>query len=703
MQLTKVMALVSCLATSNAALAQGYDVAGTDFYLDKASTQVWLEDTSNLYIEMAKSFACIISDSRPDATPNGIWTTLINETKCGISDGQSVVLGSGVYESSRASNATPQEVSVWFTSGKGARYIVSLILTQSAEDFPPYGRWSFSYYMESSPQMLGTTFTADTSPSKGFVIVNKDTDGSVVIESFDTVSEPGFSETVQGKFIFSADLETAKFIGRDRQNDGNSSSDEGHVGTTNDDVYFQVSADFVNDEIDNTSVEEKCYARDSSWKTGYRANLYDYDTGQKIPFNGAFNFTATVGGASTSGYYGAWGVWFSNDEMRPDPSSASLTITDNDGTDYELIWTTGDLTDSNGASILTSNSFMDEANGTPFTCTNNCFVGSAAVTNAAPFTYSEAASNSGLAISSNATEKYILSNAAHSEPLMLFHDVNGNGSIDVGEQPIRYDFSVDWDRENQKEVYESYSTSASGDRSWNVNIDKTMALKNSSNEKVVWKLNAKIWDHKFIAVKSDGDIYEMTPPIYAKLDYDFANNDVNGTRTVDRTNTTWVYEFEADRDVGMGCQSLPGGQSFSCEIDITGLSYNNSGDANNTETVFQFDGQQLQSMHHGGVDTSNGYILILNPKNGTILTDTTDPNKLYVVVNTEMGEFLDILTENDADRCDGIAFNSLADINLSLSDIPAETDYNFPTFSWSPPTVPADSCKVVIGELGDSC
>ena len=697
----KIMALISCLTTFNTALAQGYDVNGTDYYLDKARTQVWLEDASNLYIEMAKSFACVISDSRPDATPNGIWTTLVNETKCGLNDGQSVVLGSGIYESSRASNATPQEVSVWFTSGSGQKYVVSLLLSESDEDFPPYGRWSFSYYMVESPQVAGTLFTADTSPSKGFVVISKDTDGSVVIESFDTYSEPGSSEIVSGKFIFSSDLKTAKFIGRDIRNDV-SSYDVGHVGTTNADVYFQISADFLNDQIDQTSIAQKCFARDSSWKTGYRANLYDYETGQKIPFNGAFNFTATVGEASTSGYYGAWGVWFSNDNLRPDPSDASLSITANDGTNYELIWTTGDLTDASGESILTSSSFMDETNGTPFTCTNNCFVGSAGA-NAAPFSYSEAASNSGLAISNNASEKYILSNAAHAEPLMLFHDVNGNGLIDAGEQPVRYDFSVDWDSENQVEVYDSYSTDVSGNRSWNVNLDKTMALKNSSNEDVVWKLNYKVWDHKFIAVKSDGDLYEMTPPIYATLDYDFATNDVNGTRTVDRTESTWVYEFEADRDVGMGCQFLPAGQNFSCEINIAGLSYNNSGDANNTSTVFQFDGQQLQSRHHWGVETSNGYISILNPKNGTILTDTKEPSKKYVVVNTEMGEFLDILTEGDASRCNDIAFSSLADINLSLSDIPDATDYDFPGFSWNPPSLPANACKVVIGELGENC
>ena len=65
-------AVFSCLIATNAAVAQGFDIEGTDYYEAKSTSQIWLEDASNLYIEMAKSFACVISDSRPEITANGI-------------------------------------------------------------------------------------------------------------------------------------------------------------------------------------------------------------------------------------------------------------------------------------------------------------------------------------------------------------------------------------------------------------------------------------------------------------------------------------------------------------------------------------------------------------------------------------------------------------------------------------------------------
>ena len=52
------------------ASAQNYDVSGTDYNRDKLSTQTWVEDASNIYLEMAKSFACVIADSRPEVNAN---------------------------------------------------------------------------------------------------------------------------------------------------------------------------------------------------------------------------------------------------------------------------------------------------------------------------------------------------------------------------------------------------------------------------------------------------------------------------------------------------------------------------------------------------------------------------------------------------------------------------------------------------------
>jgi hypothetical protein len=104
------------------------------------------------------------------------------------------------------------------------------------------------------------------------------------------------------------------------------------------------------------------------------------------------------------------------------------------------------------------------------------------------------------------------------------------------------------------------------------------------------------------------------------------------------------------------------------------------------------------------VETNLGWISVLNPKNGTVLTDIDDENKKYVVLNREMGDFLDRLDEGDEAACDDISFDSLEELGLGLSDIPDKDDYTLPQFSWTDqPSVTSDTCEVVIGKLGEGC
>jgi len=724
MKFLKNLAILSCLISPGAVIAQGYDVVGTDYYKAKASTQIWLEDASNLYIEMAKAFSCIISDSRTDATPNGTWTTLIDETKCGLGDSEtkSVVLGSGVNQSSRASNETPQEGSIWFTSADGNKYVVSVALHESAEDFAPYGRWNFAYYMYSTPENTDETFTAATSPASGFVLVSKDTDpdnsGGVVIESYDEIVGEGddsINDSVRGKFIFSADLTTAKFIGRDISDRDGNPYDQGQAGRTNENYYFQVSADFVDDELDTSTAKESCYARNSSWKTGYQAALYDYTTGEEIPFTGSFSFTTTVEGSSTRGYFSQWGVWLADEDMLPEPSSPTLEIVDSASNALDLIWTSGELLDDTGTSVLTTSTHMSAEGGTNFVCTsskdNECLLGTGDVTDA-PFSYN-AAKDDLIEDSSNNTEFYILSNSSHAEPLTLFHDANRNGLIDSGENPIRYDFSVDWDNNAGAEKWYSYSNNANGTRSYAVTLDKSMSLKDSNDNDLTWKLNYYKWDHNYVAIKEDGNKYDISPPLYLEKDYDFETDDVNGGRPVltDEEGPYWILAFDSPHnnpgrpgvdEIGLCLESDDFG--YICEINLEELKYNSSGVSDNTNTVFEFNGQSLHSQYYGGVETGRGFMNVLTPKNGTILTDVNDENKKYVVLNKEMGDFLDRLDEGDEAACNPIRFDTLTELGLSLSDIPEKEDYALPQFSWSDqPAVTSDTCEVVIGKLGEGC
>ena len=730
MKFLKNLAIISCLVSPAAVIAQGYDVEGTDYYKAKASTQIWVEDASNLYIEMAKAFSCIIADSRTDATPNGVWKTLIDETKCGLGDSgtKSVVLGSGINESSRASNETPQEGSIWFTSADGNKFVVSVALHESAEDFAPYGRWNFAYYMYSTPGIPGETFTAEKSPATGFVLVSKDTDtnnpGGIVIESFDRNDEgDGELDSVRGKFIFSADLTTAKFIGRDQSNDNNGDPyDEGQAGRTNEDYYFQVSADFVDtdgdgegDEIDETSVKDACFARNSSWKTGYQAALYDYTTGEEIPFTGAFNFTTTVDETSSRGYFSQWGIWLDNDDFYPDPSSPTLQIVDNSNDVFDLIWTSGELFDINRASVLTSSDYLNAKDHTKFVCTpsdtNECLLGTGTSTDA-PFTYN-AVKTDAIEDSENDNELYILSNADHAEPLNLYHDANRNGEIDSGENPIRFDFFVEWDNDAKVEKYYSYSSETNGEREYDFNMDREMSLTDSEGNVFTWNPNYHRWNHNYVAINEDDNKYEISPSLYLQKDYDFLNDDVNGARS--RQDEDWVLSFDSPsenpgryhlKEVGDCLASEDHG--YICEIDLDKLAYNFSGDPDNTNTVFEFNGQSLHSQYYGGVETNLGWISVLNPKNGTVLTDINDADKKYVVLNSEMGDFLDRLDEGDQQACDDakLSFESLAELGLGLSDIPNEDDLEkaLPQFSWSDqPAVTSDTCEVVIGKLGEGC
>ena len=120
--------------------------------------------------------------------------------------------------------------------------------------------------------------------------------------------------------------------------------------------------------------------------------------------------------------------------------------------------------------------------------------------------------------------------------------------------------------------------------------------------------------------------------------------------------------------------------------------------------MFQFNGQSLHSQYYWGLETNLGYINVLNPKNGTILTDINDADKQYVILNKEMGNYLDRLDEGDEEACDAISFDTLAELGLGLSDIPDKGDYTLPQFSWTDqPAVTSDTCEVVIGKLGEGC
>ena len=83
MKINKTIKLgLSVFVISASPILADYDDVGTDY--SKATTEKWSEDRTNDYVEMASSFACIISKSRPDVLFNNSYETLISEVDCGL-------------------------------------------------------------------------------------------------------------------------------------------------------------------------------------------------------------------------------------------------------------------------------------------------------------------------------------------------------------------------------------------------------------------------------------------------------------------------------------------------------------------------------------------------------------------------------------------------------------------------------------------
>ena len=123
MKINKTIKLgLSLFAVSASPILADYDDDGTDY--SKAKTEKWSEDRTNDYVQMASSFACIISKSRPDVLFNNSYETLISEVDCGLTDEETNdsgvsnrgILSSAIMKTSRASNTSPQEGTFWFNA-----------------------------------------------------------------------------------------------------------------------------------------------------------------------------------------------------------------------------------------------------------------------------------------------------------------------------------------------------------------------------------------------------------------------------------------------------------------------------------------------------------------------------------------------------------------------------------------------------------
>lgn len=368
--------------------AQTLPGADTDY--GRAATNFWVEDDSNDLLQDVRSFACIIANTRPDITGQGNWEALIDEVDCGLKEADENYERGGIdyarviINSTRASDTDPQNVVAYFDSEDG-RYIADINVTQSPEQFAPYGEWTFAAKADQEITVGG--ITANIGEYGGYFvdIGPGDTDGTVEIKTgigFEVPAGVGglipdgtLPESIASLIRFSGDdLEDAVYIGQ---------TENGIMaGRTNGSAFYR-----ANLSSDGTSLVQgsgACLARDNVWDNVYRYGLFDATTGDRINMTGGFGFEFGSGDSAGRGYIGNWGVWLDSQSNLFTPDSRTLDITA-DGPDGDvsrtLDWSPGKLialseVDNN---LLTGDSFS-------FWDSNNSWTHSVAV-------YDETASN----------------------------------------------------------------------------------------------------------------------------------------------------------------------------------------------------------------------------------------------------------------------------------------------------------------------
>ena len=578
-----------------------------------------------------------------------------------------------------------------------------MTLKQSKEDLAPYGEWDFAYYLFETPEAPGVTFTSNTSPSKGWVVI-KPEGNDVVVEGWDKYSEDNYWETVRGKFIYlGGSLANAKFIGRD-QTSSDLDDGEGQVGSLNANAYYQVAADFANGDVVSGSITDTCFARGNTWKTSWRTSLYDHSDGSRIELKGAFPFiSANSENIATRGWYDKWGAWIENKDAMLSPGDTMSIVHQDNNTDYTLVWSGGRLENEVGKFISRDPAFANSANPIPFTCNANCYISN----NNGALPYTHAAFASGSADSSNASAQYLFTpiDAATLEPLTLYHDANSNGQIDQGEKPVRWDFaSTTWSEDAEYQSYSDQNDSGYTYYTGNDPEDQNAFIQDwpyrrmelsSNGETYYWSFEPFPWSPTLAARDANGNVYEMDEPISASRNYSFSSDDVNGS-----INSFTFYNSEgANNNAITDNDCTPAGSG--CTFTTTASFVNGNLD-------FEYDGSTLRAYGIESEVTQIGqndeWLQLVNPKTSTVLTDTSDETKKYVVVQQEVGEFFIPEADNTLCTAQNVTFNSLSDLGLSLSDVPNETDFTFPTITWNDkPALSEATCEVTEGVPGKGC
>jgi hypothetical protein len=353
MKINKTIKLgLSVFVISASPILADYDDVGTDY--SKATTEKWSEDRTNDYVEMASSFACIISKSRPDVLFNNSYETLISEVDCGLTAEETndsgvsnrSILSSAIMKTSRASNTSPQEGSFWFNAQGNAKFIGDMTIKKSPTDLPPYGEWQMTYYMNDIIPDTSDTYTQADAPQKGYVKISGLDNGNVVIESYDaanfsSVGSPELMTSSSKIQYLDTNFQSSLILGRDvGTNDNNQAEDVIMAAKTN--ATHMYRATFPSGA--SSTPTGVCVKRNSVWKTGHEYGVYDKVTGAKLSVSGGFGFNYVEDSVTYRGHVGNWGADFQKRTTAFSSSSTTKSVTSaKDGTAFTLSWAPGKL------------------------------------------------------------------------------------------------------------------------------------------------------------------------------------------------------------------------------------------------------------------------------------------------------------------------------------------------------------------------
>ena len=325
--------------------AQTYAAAGTDY--SAAASETWTEDAMNDFLGMANSFACISKNSRLDLSTlaNASYESLIAEVQCGLADLNSTgtnrdTLSRSVVVTSRASNSTPLEGTVYFDASMDAGFITNMTFKKDPTTFGPYGEWYIGYKMA---QSAGTAIPFANSPMFGFVDIAPGAGNSIVIQGADRSRTPGTTHDLieRSKISYSdSTLDAATLVGQYVGIDeGSNATNTVIAGRTSDTNYYRVTLD---NAATPPTTSSQCFKRDQTWSNVYKYGVYNKASGAKLNLSGSFGFKTA---ANLRGFYDHNGAWFDGGAFAFNKSgNKTVAVTDNEtGTAYTLNWAPGKL------------------------------------------------------------------------------------------------------------------------------------------------------------------------------------------------------------------------------------------------------------------------------------------------------------------------------------------------------------------------